>query len=100
MLFRFAIALVLFGCGSDKSSSDTAKTETTPDDTTSEVTTGDETIGALTILYSGRVGGVSHLYTMRADGTDIVQLTDDTTDDQTPEWSPDGNRITCQRRHT
>lgn len=49
------------------------------------------------IVFSGRANGVSHIYTMSADGTGISQLTNDAVDDETPEWSPDGNNIVFQR---
>jgi TolB protein len=33
------------------------------------------------------------LYTVRRDGSDLVQLTDDETGEHSPSWSPDGSRI-------
>jgi Tol biopolymer transport system component len=33
------------------------------------------------------------LYVMNADGSDVVQLTDDVPEDRAPVWSPDGTRI-------
>ncbi len=36
------------------------------------------------------------IYTMRADGSDVVALTDDRADDRAPAWSPDGRRIAFQ----
>ena len=35
----------------------------------------------------------SDIYTMNADGSDVVQLTDNDSRDQYPVWSPDGSRI-------
>jgi len=37
------------------------------------------------------------LYTMRSDGTDLVQLTDDELIEHNPSWSPDGSRIVFAR---
>jgi Tol biopolymer transport system component len=41
--------------------------------------------------------GTFDLWTVRPDGTDLVQLTNDETTDTFPSWSPDGSRITFQR---
>jgi CubicO group peptidase (beta-lactamase class C family) len=38
-------------------------------------------------------GSTWHISTMRADGSDVVQLTDDAAFDTFPIWSPDGERI-------
>jgi Tol biopolymer transport system component len=47
------------------------------------------------IAFSYSAGGPQQIYTMDADGTDFVQLTDtgDGTDNDQPAWSPDGTRI-------
>ena len=37
--------------------------------------------------------GDNEIYVMDADGTGVVQLTDNSVDDWSPRWSPDGNRI-------
>jgi Tol biopolymer transport system component len=41
--------------------------------------------------------GSFDLWTVRPDGTDLVQLTDDEATDTFPSWSPDGSRIAFQR---
>ena len=41
--------------------------------------------------------GDHEIYTMRADGGDVVQLTDNEIGDVSPAWSPDGTRITFER---
>jgi TolB protein len=41
--------------------------------------------------------GTFDLWTVRPDGTDLVQLTDDPASDESPSWSPDGTRIAFQR---
>jgi Tol biopolymer transport system component len=38
-------------------------------------------------------GGHAHLFTMNADGTHAVQITEGPSDDEAPSWSPDGKRI-------
>jgi Tol biopolymer transport system component len=47
--------------------------------------------GAL-IAFSGRVDNKTHLMVMRADGKDVLQLTDGQFD-RAPAWSPDGSEI-------
>jgi Tol biopolymer transport system component len=38
-------------------------------------------------------GGRAHLFTVKADGTHAVQITEGPSDDEAPSWSPDGTRI-------
>jgi len=38
-------------------------------------------------------GGCLNLFTMRADGSDVTKLTDDSLDAFAPSWSPEGDRI-------
>ena len=54
--------------------------------------------GDFRIAFSHSESGLGHIWTMRADGSDKVQLTSSTTayDDQ-PTWSPNGSRIVFQR---
>ena len=42
---------------------------------------------------SSRAGGNPEIYTMNADGSDVVRLTNNTFTDQHPRFSPDGRRI-------
>ena len=42
---------------------------------------------------SSRAGGNPEIYTMNADGSDVVRLTNNTATDQHPRFSPDGRRI-------
>lgn len=37
--------------------------------------------------------GTSEVYTIRADGSDLVQVTQNEVDDDSPAWSPDGSRL-------
>lgn len=45
------------------------------------------------IAFQSNRDGNSEIYSMNADGTGVVRLTDDPAVDQTPNWSPDGARI-------
>ncbi len=45
------------------------------------------------IVFSGTVGGVTDLYVVNADGSNLVRLTNDIYGDLQPSWSPDGKRI-------
>ena len=43
-------------------------------------------------------GRMGQIWKVRADGTDLTQLTDGSYDDRQPNWSPAGDRILFQRR--
>jgi Tol biopolymer transport system component len=45
------------------------------------------------IVFSGTVGGITDLYTVNSDGTNLTQLTNDIYGDLQPTWSPDGKKI-------
>lgn len=45
------------------------------------------------LVFSGLKHGVSDLYTVKADGTNLTQLTKDRYGDMQPQWSPDGKTI-------
>ncbi|MGC8838261.1 MAG: DPP IV N-terminal domain-containing protein [Anaerolineae bacterium] len=45
------------------------------------------------IAFSSMRDGDWDIYVMRADGSEVVQLTDDPAPDISPDWSPDGQRI-------
>jgi hypothetical protein len=45
------------------------------------------------IVFSGHFGGISDLYIVNADGSQLTQLTNDRHGDLQPQWSPDGKRI-------
>jgi Tol biopolymer transport system component len=49
------------------------------------------------IAFTSRRDGQSHVYVMRADGTDTRRLTDTSRADDHPSWSPDGERIVFAR---
>ncbi|HEX9917282.1 MAG TPA: DUF5050 domain-containing protein [candidate division Zixibacteria bacterium] len=44
-------------------------------------------------FYSTRDGGYDKIYVMNADGTQQTRLTDNTSSNQHPSWSPDGDKI-------
>ncbi len=45
------------------------------------------------IAFSSMRDGDWDIYVMRADGSEVIQLTDDPAADISPDWSPDGQRI-------
>ena len=45
------------------------------------------------IAYIDGASGLQEIYVMDADGTNVVQLTDNEAADFSPDWSPDGSRI-------
>jgi TolB protein len=49
------------------------------------------------IAFSRDVGGDAELWMVRADGTDLVQLTANADEDREASWSPDGTRIAFTR---
>jgi len=76
---------------------------TTPASTETAITTGQSlpttAPRGTTVSPDGRIAfqtdsdGNLEIYTMKPDGTDIRRLTNHPSDDQSPAWSPDGNRI-------
>ena len=49
------------------------------------------------VAFVSKRDGVSHVYVMQADGTDVRRLTDARAEDGGPSWSPDGRRIAFAR---
>ena len=49
------------------------------------------------IAFQGVFNNHWDIATMRPDGTDIVQVTNDQFEDEQPDWSPDGSRIVFMR---
>jgi TolB protein len=49
------------------------------------------------IAFSRDAGGDAELWMVRADGSDLVQLTDNADEDLEASWSPDGTRIAFTR---
>lgn len=49
------------------------------------------------IAFASRRDGRSHIYVMRADGSDVRRLTSGPADDESPTWSPSGGRIAFAR---
>jgi TolB protein len=45
------------------------------------------------IAFAGTKDGLDDIYVMNADGSDLLQLTNDPATDQFPQWSPDGRTI-------
>ncbi len=50
------------------------------------------------LVFSSDRGGDSEVYTIAIDGTDELQLTDNSHADSWPRWSPDASRIAWDRR--
>jgi dipeptidyl aminopeptidase/acylaminoacyl peptidase len=49
------------------------------------------------IVFDSDRGSKRNLWVMHADGSNLVQLTDDKIEDVFPEWSPDGTKIAWTR---
>jgi TolB protein len=49
------------------------------------------------IAFSRDAGGDAELWMVRADGSDLVQLTNNADEDREASWSPDGTRIAFAR---
>jgi Tol biopolymer transport system component len=49
------------------------------------------------IAFTSRRDGRSHIYVMRADGTQVRRVTDAKSDDDSPAWAPDRRRIAFAR---
>ena len=45
------------------------------------------------VLFENRVAGFYQLFTMNRDGSEIMQITQDSWNHDTPSWSPDGKKI-------
>jgi Tol biopolymer transport system component len=45
------------------------------------------------LAFSGNIGGITDLYIVNADGTELRRLTSDRFGDLQPQWSPDGKTI-------
>lgn len=45
------------------------------------------------IVFSMEQNGSRHIFTMRSDGTELTQLTDEAGNNIRPRWSPDGNLV-------
>jgi TolB protein len=49
------------------------------------------------VAFASKRDGVSHVYVMRADGTDVRRVTNGRLEDDGPTWAPDGRRIVFSR---
>lgn len=52
--------------------------------------------GSARIAFSSNREGVSQIYVINTDGSGIVRLTDDPSNDDAPKWSPDNSRVVFQ----
>jgi len=55
------------------------------------------------IVFESKVAGYYQLFTMNADGSEIVQITHDAWNHDTPSWSPDGKKfafVSDQNKHS
>jgi Tol biopolymer transport system component len=50
-------------------------------------------LGGLTLAFVANWDGDWEIYTIQADGTGLVQVTDNATSETNPKWSPDGNQL-------
>jgi WD40 repeat protein len=71
-----------------------AATSIAPTDT-SESTVTQVALGVLegTIAFRSNRTGNNEIYVMNGDGSELVNLTNDSSDDDLPAWSPDGTRV-------
>ena len=62
---------------------------------TSESTVTQVALGVFegTIAFRSNRTGNNEIYVMNGDGNDLINLTNDPSDDDLPDWSPDGTRI-------
>ena len=81
-LIYIIISLFILGCGNNP-------TDSNDDDgggNNSTTLTGK-------FAFVSKDDGDREIYTMNADGTNLLKLTDNTQNDDEPSWSPDGNKI-------
>jgi TolB protein len=52
------------------------------------------------IAFASRRSGNADIWMINADGTHLVQLTSDPTEDYAPTWSPDGTKIAFTSKRT
>ncbi|MCI0554372.1 MAG: zf-HC2 domain-containing protein, partial [Anaerolineae bacterium] len=61
---------------------------------------GSELIDNKLLAFTSDQGGNAEIYTMRADGSDLTNLTNYSAHDVNPVWSPDGKRIAFESDRT
>ena len=74
-----------------------AEREAKPADLESMKTIGAEANGL--VVWTSSRAGLSHLFTMKTDGSDLKQITKGHTTDWLPRFSPDGTKILFARSH-
>jgi Tol biopolymer transport system component len=86
-LFVVVVLFVLI-----KTSASAAGTSSMPANLQTNISSKDQSSEGR-ILFVSEKSGNPEIYTMLVDGTDVTKLTDDTTKNYSPKWSPDGKRI-------
>jgi len=95
IIFCFALATIFFtvqSCKRDQATTDQASSSRIYAEDWAPCWSPDGT----RIAFHSYREGQEDIYIMNADGSNLIQLTDNTDEDSIPSWSPDGDRIAFQ----